>query len=88
MPEYEAVGAHIFILKDEPKEEENGLLIPDQAVQKPNTGDIISKGIEIDDPRVQVGKKAIFNKGAGFTITFPDAKITILRKDQILGVVK
>jgi co-chaperonin GroES (HSP10) len=81
----DAAGYHIFVIRDETETEKLGFLLPDNAQKKPNTGEIISVGQLIEDKNVKKGRKAIFNRQAGFEIELFDTTITVLRADQILG---
>jgi len=82
----QAVGLFVFILRDEPEAEKMGLILPDQAKKKPNTGEIISVGSTVSDKKISKGKKAIFNQQAGFIIEIFGKEITVLNEAQVLGV--
>lgn len=82
----ESCGEFVFILRDEPLAEKHGLILPDQSKTKPNTGDIISVGCDVRDKKIVKGRKAIFNKSAGFIIEIYGKEITVLNKAQVLGV--
>jgi chaperonin GroES len=82
-----AVGEFVFVLRDEPETERNGLLIPEGAKQKPNTGTILSVGQKVEDTNIVQGRTAVFNKQAGNTIEIFDTEITVLNgNQQLLGV--
>lgn len=83
---YEAVSHYVFVIRDEKEEEIDGLIIPDSAQKKPNTGKIISVGGLVEDKRIQVGMKAVFHKSVGGEILLPEITLTVLNQDQVLGV--
>lgn len=84
----QAAGIYIFVIKDDPEKElSGGFIIPDQAKQKPNMGEIISVGAKVEDENAQKGVKAIFAKGNGIPIDLFGKEIQVLREDQILGYI-
>jgi len=84
----EAVGEYIHIIRDEAETERGGLLLPEGSLQKPNTGKIISVGDDIISDRIKAGRTAIFNKQVGSQIEIFDVVITVINKQQLLGVIK
>lgn len=82
----QAIGIHIWVIRDKPETEINGFAIPDQAQKKPHTGRILSVGGKVEDKNAKAEMTAIFNRGAGFVIEVFDTEITVLREDQLLGV--
>lgn len=83
-----AVNKFVFIIKDEVETSYGGLQLPDNSDKKPNTGEIISVGLNVLDKNVKKGRKAIFNKQVGNTIEIFDKEITVLDGNtQLLGVI-
>lgn len=82
-----ASGNHILISRDEAASEKNGLIVPDNAKKKPNTGKIISVGSLVMDKTVKQGKTAVFNANVGFVLEFPDGNVTVLRETELIGTV-
>ena len=71
-----------------------GIIIPDNAKEKPMEGKVISvgNGKMLDDgtlrkPDVKSGDKVLFSKYAGSEIKIDGTEHLILREDDILGVV-
>jgi co-chaperonin GroES (HSP10) len=83
----QAVGEYIHIIRDEAETERGGLLLPENSLQKPNTGKIISVGDEIVSERIKEGRTAIFSKQVGQQIEIFDVAITVINKHQLLGVI-
>lgn len=81
-----AVGLHVFCKRDESVSERNGLIIPDQAKKKPNTGMILSVGKNVKDKGIQEGRKAIWNTHVGHECEVNGDVFTVLIEDEILGV--
>lgn len=84
--EWEAVGLFVLVKRDEPPSQKDGLELPDIAKKKPSTGDILTVGGEVNDAKVEAGKKALFAAGNGFEIELEDGEvITVLNKGQIIA---
>lgn len=84
--DYIAVGIFVFVERDETISERNGLLLPDQAKTRPNTGTILSVGKNVRDKGIQEGRKAAWNRHVGAEIDIDGQLVTVLREDEILGV--
>ncbi len=86
----QAVNTYVLIIRDEEVDEIGGLIIPDQARVKPATGIIISVGEEVSDKRIEIGKKALFNKNVGVDITLGEETVTVLHggkeNSQIIAI--
>jgi len=72
-----------------------GIIIPDNAKEKPMEGKVISvgNGKVLDDgtirkPDVKSGDKVLFSKYAGSEIKIDGTEHLILREDDILGVLE
>ena len=72
-----------------------GIIIPDNAKEKPMEGKVISvgNGKMLDDgsirkPDVKTGDKVLFTKYAGSEIKIDGSEHLILREDDILGVLE
>jgi len=84
--EWEAVGLYILVKRDDAASEKGGLSLPDMAKKKPSTGDVLTVGAEVNDNKVEAGKKALFAAGNGFEIELEDGLIvTVLTKGQIIA---
>lgn len=83
---YIAVGSFIFVERDETLSEKNGLILPDQAKVKPNTGTILSVGKNVRDKGIQEGRKAAWNRHVGVETDLEGQIVTVLREEEILGV--
>ncbi len=71
-----------------------GIIIPDTAKEKPQEGEVIAVGngkilengqkLNLD---VKIGDKILFTKYAGNEIKIDGVEYTIMREDDILGIV-
>ena len=72
-----------------------GIVIPDNAKEKPSTGDVVAVGtgrVLENGTRVpltvQVGNRVMFGKQAGQSIKVDGEEYTILREEDIFAIVE
>ena len=72
---------------------QGGLFIPDSAKEKPQEGEVVAigKGKRMEDGTlvaldVQVGDRILFGKYSGSDIKLDGEEYTIMREDEILGI--
>jgi chaperonin GroES len=70
-----------------------GLIIPDNAKEKPAEGEIIAVGEgarkdsgELIAPSVQTGDRVLFGKWSGTEVTVDGEELLIMKESDILGV--
>jgi chaperonin GroES len=73
----------------------SGIVIPDNAKEKPSTGDIVAVGTGrvLDNGTrvpltVQVGNRVLFGKHAGQSVKVNGEEYTILREEDIFAIVE
>jgi len=73
----------------------SGIVIPDNAKEKPSTGDVVAIGtgrVLENGTRVpltvQVGNRVLFGKHAGQSIKVNGEEYTILREEDIFAIVE
>jgi len=73
----------------------SGIVIPDNAAEKPEQGEIlaIGDGKRLQDGTIQpltlkVGDQVLFGKYAGQTVKVDGEELLILREDDVLAVVE
>ena len=71
-----------------------GLLIPDNAKEKPAEGEIISVGEgarkesgELIAPSVKAGDRILFGKWSGTEVTLDGEELLIMKESDILGII-
>lgn len=81
--------------KEEEKKTAAGILIPDNATEKPILGLVIAVGtgkpLENGDVRaltVKVGDTVVFGKYAGNEVKLNGEEVIVMREDDIIGVVE
>ena len=72
-----------------------GIIIPDNAKEKPQEGEVIAvgNGKVLDDgklrkPDVKKGDKVLFSKYSGSEVKVDGTEMLILREDDLLGVLE
>ena len=72
-----------------------GIIIPDNAKEKPMEGKVVSVGngktLEngtVHKPDVKVGDRILFSKYAGSEVKVDGAEHLVMREDDILGVIE
>lgn len=80
---------------EEERKTASGIVIPDNATEKPDQGEVISVGPGKRDENgkhqvldVKVGDKVLFGKYAGQSIKVNGEELLVLREEDILGVVE
>jgi chaperonin GroES len=72
-----------------------GILIPDNAKEKPLEGSVVAVGAgrvlsngKLREPEVKVGEVVLFGKYSGTEVKIDGVDFVILKEDDVLGVVK
>jgi len=64
-----------------------GIIIPDNAKEKPLTGKVLAVGVDATDEGISEGDVVVFGKYAGTEITLDGQELLILTSDDILGII-
>ena len=89
------IGDQVLVKHLEEKEQvRGGIIIPDSAKEKPQEAEVIALGTGKKDEdgkltpfEVKVGDKVLISKYGGTEVKLDDVKYTIVREDDILGIV-
>lgn len=87
------LGDRVLVKPVEVDEEvKGGIIIPDSAKEKPTTAEVLALGTGKKDGEdysftVKVGDQVIISKYGGTQVKYDDVEYTILREDDILGIV-
>jgi chaperonin GroES len=72
----------------------SGIVIPDNAAEKPDQGEVIAvgNGKILEDGKVRaldvkVGDKVLFGKYAGQTVKVDGEELLVLREDDVMAVI-
>ena len=66
----------------------SGIIIPDNAKEKPLQGKVLAVGPDAEEEGIRVGDTVVFGKFAGTDIVLEDNEYLILNSDDILGILK
>jgi chaperonin GroES len=79
---------------DQERKTASGIVIPDNAAEKPDQGEIIAVGPGKRDENgklialdVKVGDKVLFGKYSGQTVKVEGEELLVMREEDIMGVV-
>lgn len=79
---------------EESEQVKGGIIIPDTAKEKPQEAEVIALGTgkkddngKVIDFSVKVGDTIIVSKYGGTEVKFDDETYTLVREDDILGIV-
>ena len=89
------LGDHVLVEPAEVKEvKKGGIIIPDTAKEKPTEGVVraVGPGKKDDDGKtipieVQEGDRVLITKYGGTEVKLDEKKFTLVREDDILGVI-
>ncbi|MBK2000218.1 co-chaperone GroES [Campylobacter sp. LH-2024] len=84
---FQPLGKRVLIKRvEETKTTSSGIIIPDNAKEKPLMGEVIAVSKEIND--VSSGDKIMFSKYGGTEIKLDNDEYLVLNIDDILGILK
>jgi len=79
---------------DQERKTASGIVIPDNAAEKPDQGEVVAVGPgkrddsgKIITPDVKVGDKVLFGKYSGQTVKVDGEELLVMREEDIMGVV-
>ena len=96
MPKFKPLQDRILVRRFAAEEKtKGGIIIPDTAKEKPYQGEVVAVGggkvLENGHKQpldVKTGDKILFTKYAGSEVKFDGTEYTIMREDDILGVIE
>jgi len=80
---------------EEEKKTASGIVIPDNAAEKPDQGEVLAVGSGkiMDDGKVRpialkIGDRVLFSKYGGQTVKVDGNELLVMREEDIMGVVE
>jgi len=80
---------------EEERKSAGGIVIPDTAGEKPDTGEVVAVGTGkiLEDGKVRpldvkVGDKILFGKYSGQTVKVKGEELLVMREEDIMGVIE
>ena len=94
-PKIKPLGDRVLIKPIEESEQvKGGIIIPDSAKEKPQEAEVVALGTGKKDDNgkviefsVKVGDRVIVSKYGGSEIKFDEQEYSLVREDDILGIV-
>ncbi|EGF1229049.1 co-chaperone GroES [Campylobacter jejuni] len=84
---FQPLGKRVLVKRvEETKTTASGIIIPDNAKEKPLMGEVVAVGKEIAD--IANGDKIVFAKYGGTEIKLDNNEYLVLNLDDILGILK
>lgn len=89
------IGDRVLVkMIDDAEQIKGGIIIPDSAKEKSQEAEVIALGTGKKDKeghpvafQVKVGNRVLISKYGGTEVKFGDEKYTLLREDDILGII-
>ncbi len=66
----------------------SGIIIPDNAKEKPLRGKVLAVGPDAKDEGISEGDVVVFAKYSGTDIVLDEKEYLILNSDEVLGILK
>lgn len=90
------IGDRVLVKHIEEKEQvRGGIIIPDAAKEKPQEAEVIALGTGKKDEsgktqafEVKVGDRVLISKYGGTEVKIDNEKFTLVREDDILGIIR
>ncbi|CAM4127970.1 co-chaperone GroES [Campylobacter armoricus] len=84
---FQPLGKRVLIKRlEEMKTTASGIIIPDNAKEKPLNGEVVAVSKEVED--IKTGDKVMFAKYGGTEIKLDNEEYLVLSIDDILGIIK
>ncbi|WP_200762499.1 co-chaperone GroES [Nitrosophilus alvini] len=87
---FQPLGNRVLVERvDEPAQTPSGIIIPDNAKEKPLEGNVIAISKEVEEEgEIKTGDRVVFAKYSGTEINLEGKEYLILSTDDILGILK
>lgn len=84
---FQPLGKRVLVKRvEEQTTTASGIIIPDNAQEKPSAGEVVAVSSEVNE--LKVGDKVIFGKYAGSEITLDGTKYIVINTEDIFGIIK
>lgn len=84
---FQPLGKRVLVKRvEETKTTASGIIIPDNAKEKPLIAEVIAVSKEVDD--IKKGDKVLFGKYGGTEVKLGNDELLVLNTEDILGIVK
>ncbi|EPV9359460.1 co-chaperone GroES [Campylobacter upsaliensis] len=84
---FQPLGKRVLVKRvEETKTTASGIIIPDNAKEKPLMGEVVAVSREVSD--IASGDKIVFAKYGGTEVKLNDGEYLVLNLDDVLGILK
>lgn len=84
---FQPLGKRVLVQRlEEATTTASGIIIPDNAKEKPSQGTVISVSTEVDN--VATGDVVVFGKYAGNELTIDGKSYLVIETDDLFGILK
>ncbi|CAG9468836.1 co-chaperone GroES [Campylobacter upsaliensis] len=84
---FQPLGKRVLVKRvEETKTTASGIIIPDNAKEKPLMGEVVAVSKEVSD--IASGDKIVFAKYGGTEVKLNDGEYLVLNLDDVLGILK
>ncbi|MCK9162245.1 MAG: co-chaperone GroES [Arcobacter butzleri] len=84
---FQPLGERVLVKRvEEENKTASGIIIPDNAKEKPQRGEVVAISSKIEE--IAVGNKVVFGKYSGTEISIDGVDYLVLEEKDILGVIK
>ena len=83
---FQPLGKRVLVKRvEEATTTMSGIIIPDNAKEKPSRGEVVAKSKEVEE--LQVKDQILFGKFAGNEVTLDGEKYIVLDVEDIFGII-
>ncbi len=83
---FQPLGKRVLVKRvEESNTTSSGIIIPDNAQEKPSRGEVVAVSSEISE--LKCGDNVIFGKYSGNEITLDSEKYLVIESDDIFGII-
>ena len=84
---FQPLGKRVLVQRlEEATTTASGIIIPDNAKEKPSQGTVISVSAEVEN--VNAGDTVVFGKYAGNELSFEGKTYLVIETDDLFGIIK
>ncbi|WP_345976931.1 co-chaperone GroES [Sulfurimonas sp. HSL3-7] len=84
---FEPLGKRVLVSRtEEAKTTASGIIIPDNATEKPSQGTVVAVSSEVEN--VKVNDTVVFGKYAGNELKLDGESYLVIEVDDLLGIIK
>ena len=76
---------YVLIKEDKADDMINGIILPDEAKQKHNSGTVIVKGPDVSDD-ISIDDKVLYGEYAGTEVVKDDIKYLLVRESEVMAI--